>query len=119
MLEQHLPRRAVERARAQDRTALARSLESFGLQFLREVSAPTVVAVFRLAIAEAERAPAVARALDEIGREASRSALRKLLEQASTGALCARRNACDQDCSRCCQPRHIMPTDPGQSRKHY
>ena len=44
-----------------DRETLARVLESFGARLLREVSDPTVVAVFRLAIAEAERTPKVAR----------------------------------------------------------
>ncbi len=66
-----------------DRETLARVLVSFGAQLLREVSDPTVVAVFRLAIAEAERTPEVARALDAIGREASRAALREML----TGAV--------------------------------
>jgi AcrR family transcriptional regulator len=40
-----------------DRQALARTLETFGTQLLREVSDPTVIAVFRLAIAEAVGAP--------------------------------------------------------------
>lgn len=70
-----------------DRTALAMALESFGVEFLRQVSAPPVIAVFRLAIAEAERAPEVARALDHIGREAGRSALRELLEHARSSGL--------------------------------
>jgi AcrR family transcriptional regulator len=72
----------------QDRKTLARVLESFGARLLREVSDPTVVAVFRLAIAEAERTPKVARALDTIGRETTRAALREILTQArSTGLL--------------------------------
>ncbi len=45
------------------------------------------VAVFRLAIAEAERAPEVARALDSIGREASRLALRATLTEARAAGL--------------------------------
>ncbi len=52
-----------------DRQALARTLETFGTQLLREVSDPTVIAVFRLAIAEAVRAPEVARALNSLGVE--------------------------------------------------
>ena len=59
-----------------------RVLASFGRQLLREVSNPTVIAVFRLAIAEAVLSPEVARALNSIGREASRSALRKLMARA-------------------------------------
>lgn len=46
-----------------DRDTLARALEVFGAQLLREISDPTVIAVFRLAIAEAVRAPEVAEAL--------------------------------------------------------
>src|SRR5260370_4307835 len=49
-----------------DRQALARTLEVFGTQLLREVSDPTVIAVFRLAIAEAARAPEAARALSSL-----------------------------------------------------
>src|SRR5262245_58389667 len=44
-----------------DRTTLARVLENLGARLLREVSDPTVIAVFRLAIAEAVRAPEIAR----------------------------------------------------------
>jgi AcrR family transcriptional regulator len=70
-----------------DRETLARVLESFGARLLREVSDPTVVAIFRLAIAEAERTPRVARALDTIGRETSRAALREMLTQARSSGL--------------------------------
>ena len=70
-----------------DRETLARVLASFGTQLVREVSDPKVVAVFRLAIAEAVHAPAVARALDSIGREASRAALRNIMAQAQASGL--------------------------------
>jgi AcrR family transcriptional regulator len=70
-----------------DRETLARLLVSFGTRLLREVSDPTVVAVFRLAIAEAERTPKVARALDTIGRETSRVVLREMLTQARSAGL--------------------------------
>src|SRR5262249_27330693 len=46
-----------------DRRTLGRVLSEFGALLLREVSDPATIAVFRLAIAEAERAPEVARAL--------------------------------------------------------
>lgn len=65
-----------------DRDTLGNVLASFGTQLLREVSEPTVVAVFRLAIAEAARAPEVAQTLDSIGRETSRTGLRKLMARA-------------------------------------
>jgi len=70
-----------------NRETLARVLVSLGARLLREVSDPTVVAVFRLAIAEAERTPKVARALDTIGRETSRAALREMLTQARSSGL--------------------------------
>ena len=47
-----------------DRETLEQVLASFGTKLVREVSDPTVIAVFRLAIAEAVQAPEVARALD-------------------------------------------------------
>jgi AcrR family transcriptional regulator len=70
-----------------DRQALARTLETFGAQLLREVSDPAVIAVFRLAIAEAVRAPEVARALNTLGVEASRAALREVMIRARSAGL--------------------------------
>jgi AcrR family transcriptional regulator len=70
-----------------DRQALARTLETFGAQLLREVSDPTVIAVFRLAIAEAVRAPEVASALNTLGVEASRAALREVMTRARSAGL--------------------------------
>src|SRR5215472_14428596 len=70
-----------------DRETLAQVLASFGTKLVREVSDPTVIAAFRLAIAEAVHAPEVARALDSIGREARRAALRKLMAGAQESGL--------------------------------
>jgi len=70
-----------------DRETLAHVLASFGARLLREISDPAVIAVFRLAIAEAVHAPEVARALDSIGREASRTALRNIMAGAQTSGL--------------------------------
>jgi AcrR family transcriptional regulator len=70
-----------------DRKTLARVLVSFGTQLLREVSDPTVVAVFRLAIAEAKRTPKVARALHTIGRETTSAALQEMLTRARSSDL--------------------------------
>jgi hypothetical protein len=70
-----------------DRATSAHVLTVFGAQLVREVSDPTVVAVFRLAIAEAGRAPEVARTLDFPGRETSRAALRQILTQAREARL--------------------------------
>ena len=70
-----------------DRETLAQVLASFGTRLVREVSDPTVIAVFRLAISEVTHAPEVARALDSIGREAGRAALRKIMAGAQASGL--------------------------------
>jgi AcrR family transcriptional regulator len=76
-----------------DRESLAEALTSFGKQILREVTDPAVVAVFRLAIAEAVRAPEVARAVDSIGRDTVQSGLRRVMAKAETSGLIAGRPA--------------------------
>ncbi|MDB6042248.1 MAG: TetR family transcriptional regulator [Gammaproteobacteria bacterium] len=70
-----------------DRETLAHVLASFGTQLVREITDPTVIAVFRLAIAEAVHAPEVAQALDSIGRETSRAALRQIMARAQASGL--------------------------------
>jgi len=76
-----------------NRETLERVLASFGAKLVREVSDPTVIAVFRLAIGEAVQAPGVARVLDSIGREASRAALRNIIAQAQASGLLTGRPA--------------------------
>jgi AcrR family transcriptional regulator len=71
----------------QDRDGLADVLASFGTQVVREVTDPAVVAVFRLAIAEAVGAPEVARALDSLGRETTRAALHQIMTRARSAGL--------------------------------
>src|SRR5262247_1629296 len=70
-----------------DRATLAHVLTVFGTQLVREVSDPAVVAVFRLAIAEAVQAPEVARTLDSLGRETTRAALRDIMAEARAAGL--------------------------------
>ena len=70
-----------------DREALTDVLSSFGTRLVREISDPAVVAVFRLAIAEATHAPEVAQTLDSIGRAASRAALREIMARAQESGL--------------------------------
>src|SRR3954468_20852419 len=70
-----------------DRETLGHLLASFGTQLVREISDPSVIAVFRLAIAESVHAPEVARALDSAGRETSRAALRHIMERAQSSGL--------------------------------
>jgi AcrR family transcriptional regulator len=76
-----------------DRETLEQVLASFGTKLIREISDPTVIAVFRLAIGEAVQAPEVAHTLNSIGREASRAALRKIMAQALASGLLAGRPA--------------------------
>jgi hypothetical protein len=76
-----------------DRETLAHVLASFGTQLVREITDPTVIAVFRLAIAEAVHAPEVAQALDFIGRETSRAALRQIMARAQASGLLNGRSA--------------------------
>jgi AcrR family transcriptional regulator len=70
-----------------DRETLSRMLATLGTQLLQELSDPAVIAVFRLAIAEAVRAPEVARALDTIGIQAGRAALREVMTRARSAGL--------------------------------
>jgi AcrR family transcriptional regulator len=76
-----------------DRESLGHVLASFGTQLVREITDPTVIAVFRLAIAEAVHAPEVAQALDSIGRETSRAAMRQIMAQAQASGLLGGRPA--------------------------
>ena len=71
----------------QDRETLAQVLASFGSKLVREISHPAVVAVFRLATAEAVHAPEVARVLNSIGREKARTALGKIMAEAQASGL--------------------------------
>ncbi|WP_437670730.1 TetR/AcrR family transcriptional regulator [Sorangium sp. So ce131] len=79
--------------RPRDRETLASVLTTFGTQLVREISDPVVVAVFRLAIAEATRTPEVARALDSIGRETTRAALHGIMAEAHARGLLGGRPA--------------------------
>jgi AcrR family transcriptional regulator len=70
-----------------DREALAQVLAGFATKILSEVSDPTVVAVFRLAIAEATRAPEVAQTLNSVAREARRAAMLEIMTRAHASGL--------------------------------
>jgi|SRR5579859_3784063 len=76
-----------------DRQTLEQVLASFGTKLVREISDPTVIGVFRLAISEVSQAPEVARTLSSIGREASRAALRKIMTRAEASGLLTGRPA--------------------------
>ena len=77
----------VDLPRLQDRADLERTLVAFGSQLLREITDPTVVAVFRLAIAEAVRAPEVAQTLNDVAIATSRAALREIMRGANAAGL--------------------------------
>ena len=71
-----------------NRQMLASMLVTFATNFVRETSHPTVVSVFRLAIAEATRSPEIAKTLDVAGRAATRGTLAGLCASAqSTGLI--------------------------------
>jgi len=69
------------------RRMLASALTRFATNLVREVSHPSVIATFRLAIAEATRSPEIAQALDMAGRDATRRALAQLLANAQSARL--------------------------------
>jgi AcrR family transcriptional regulator len=70
-----------------DRGALAETLTRFGTSLLTEGSKREVMALFRLAIAETERAPGLARRLDADGRQPTRNALVEFLTRAAARGL--------------------------------
>src|SRR5215469_17841203 len=72
---------------AQTRDELATLLVEFGISILKTVCRPEVLTVFRLTIAESDRAPEIARALDRRGHEANRKALTELVREAQARGL--------------------------------
>nr|WP_284733902.1 MULTISPECIES: TetR/AcrR family transcriptional regulator [unclassified Dyella] len=70
------------------REELAAMLATLGATVLREVTQPGVMAVFRLAITEAQRAPEVAATLDT-ARASIRTAVHGLVAQAQSSGLLA------------------------------
>jgi AcrR family transcriptional regulator len=71
------------------RRELRSILNVYAATLLRQVSHPTVVAMFRLAIAEAKRSPEIAQALETAGRDATRRTLADLFEGAQAARLIA------------------------------
>lgn len=69
------------------REMLAATLTAFATNLVREISHPSVIATFRLAIAEATRSPEIAQTLDAAGRNAARRALTELLANAQSNGL--------------------------------
>jgi AcrR family transcriptional regulator len=69
------------------RQMLAATLITFATHLVREISHPSVIATFRLAITEATRSPEIAQALDSAGRDATRGALAELFASAQSSGL--------------------------------
>src|SRR5215831_828833 len=69
------------------RQMLASTLTGFATNLVLEVSHPSVIATFRLAIAEPTRSPEIAQALEVAGRDAARGALAELLGNAQSNEL--------------------------------
>lgn len=70
-----------------DEAGLEKVLRSFGATVLRTLSHPAVNAMFRLAIAESERSPEIARALDAFGRGPTQEVLVTFLSGARSAGL--------------------------------
>jgi AcrR family transcriptional regulator len=70
-----------------NRQMLASTLTAFATNLVLEVSHPSVIATFRLAIAEATHSPEIAHALDSTGRGATRRTLAELLAKAQSAGL--------------------------------
>jgi len=77
----------VPEAAPESRAALAATLMALGESVLRNVSRDEVLMLHRLAIAESERAPELARTLEQNGRAANHKALADLLARAQAAGL--------------------------------
>ncbi|HTC99655.1 MAG TPA: TetR/AcrR family transcriptional regulator [Bradyrhizobium sp.] len=77
----------VDLPELRDREALRTTLAAFGARLVGEVSEPAVVAMFRLAIAEASRTPDIAQSLNDIAIAASRDSLREIMRRAESAGL--------------------------------
>lgn len=69
------------------RQELASILSTYAAKLVSEVSHPTVIAMFRLAIAEATRSPEIAQTLEAAGRDATRGRLTDLFRSAQSARL--------------------------------
>jgi len=80
-------RQPLELAAPSSREAVTATLVELGTSILRVACHPDVLTVHRLAIAESDRAPAIARTLDSSGREANHAALGAWLARAQAQGL--------------------------------
>jgi len=71
----------------QNRDQLEANLTALGTALVRGTCDPDVLAVYRLAIAESEAAPGIARTLDTAGRQTNRAAVVKMVEAAQARGI--------------------------------
>jgi len=83
-------RAPLEVADVIDRPGFITALTAYGAAALAELTSPHVIAVNRLAIAEAERSAELGRMLDERGRQAGRDALVAFFARAREAAVLTR-----------------------------
>ena len=86
-------RRPLDLPPVRDAAGLAATLAAFGAQFLSQLVLPSSIAIHRLAVIEAERAPELARTLNEAGRETLRQALAAFVGDAQSAGLVAQGDA--------------------------
>lgn len=77
------------------RQQLASILNAYATRLMAEVSHPTVIATFRLAIGEAARSPEIAQALEAAGRNPSRDALTDLFASAQSAHVIGAGNSAE------------------------
>jgi len=75
-----------------NRQELASILDTYAARLISEVAHPTVIAMFRLAIAEANRSPEIAQTLETAGRDATRRTLTELFRSAQSAHLLRKGN---------------------------
>ncbi len=80
-------RRPLDLPPARDRAGIEATLAAFGTHFLRQLVLPSSIALHRLAAIEAERAPELARTLNDAGRETLRTALAAFVGDAQSAGL--------------------------------
>jgi len=80
-------RAPLQLPRPQSRDELEATLSALGASLLRGTCDPDVLAVYRLAVAESEAAPAIVRALDTAGRQTNRAAVVKMVAEAQARGI--------------------------------
>jgi len=80
-------RKPLQLPTPQNRNELEANLTALGAALIRGTCDPDVLAVYRLAIAESEAAPGIARTLDTAGRQTNRAAVVKMVEAAQARGI--------------------------------